>query len=280
MRISGIGFMLISTTCFAFVNICVKMLHHIPAHELVFFRSIISFTISVVMIRQAKIPFLGNNRWWLLGRGFFGCSALFLFFITLKELPLAIATTVQYLSPISTVLFAMVIMKEKVRSFQWLLFALAFSGVLIMKGFSDEVSWGFLGLGVLSATLSGLAYNCIMKCRETDRPITIVMYFPMVAIPVMGALCLWKWKTPELYDLWWILAMGIGTQISQIAMTKALHAEFSNRVMPIKYIGSIYAVLIGYFVFDEVLGWVSLAGIGVVLIGVILNSRLARRLPG
>lgn len=270
--------MVISTLCFAVVNICVKFLQHIPAHELVFFRSLISLSISVVMVKQAGIKFFGNNKKWLIGRGLFGSSALFLFFLTLKELPLAIATTVQYLSPISTIFFATFLMKEKVKPVQWSFFTLAFVGVLMMKGLDDTVSWLYLGIGLLSALLSGVAYNCIMKCRDTDKPITVVLYFPLVAIPVMGAMCLFSWENPQGYDWLLILVMGIVTQISQLAMTKALHTEYSNRVMPFKYLGSIYAILIGYFVFDEVLGWLSFAGIVVVVSVILINTRISSKL--
>ena len=54
--------MLGSTLAFALMQICVKYLPHIPAHELILFRSIISIVLSVVMLQQLGIPLLGNNK--------------------------------------------------------------------------------------------------------------------------------------------------------------------------------------------------------------------------
>ena len=44
--------MLGSTLAFALMQICVKYLPHIPAHELILFRSIISIVLSVAMLQS------------------------------------------------------------------------------------------------------------------------------------------------------------------------------------------------------------------------------------
>lgn len=265
------------------VNFCVKFLQDIPTHEIVFFRSVISLMISIVMIRQLNLPFFGHNKKWLIIRGIAGMSALFLFFITIKHMPLASATTIQYISPIFTVLLATQMMNEKVKPVQWILFAIAFVGVLMIKGFDDRISYTYLGVGIVSALISGLAYNAIMKCRMTDHPVTVVLYFPLIATPVMGIACLTvEWVTPQGIEWLLLLIMGVFTQIAQLYMTKALHADHSSRIMPFKYFGVVYALGIGFFFFNESLPWLSIAGIILVLLGVILNTfvkNLNKRLP-
>ena len=265
------------------VNFCVKFLDNIPTHEIVFFRSVISLTICIVWIRQIGIPFFGKNIKWLTIRGFAGMSALFLFFLTIKHMPLASATTIQYISPIFTVLLATQMQNEKVRPIQWALFLLAFVGVLMIKGFDDRVSYFYLGVGVVSALISGLAYNAIMKCRMTDHPITVVLYFPLIATPIMGTACLTvEWVTPVGVQWILLLIMGVFTQFAQYFMTKALHADHSSTIMPFKYFGVLYALGIGFFFFGESLPWFSLIGIILVLAGVILNTfvkNLNKKLP-
>jgi len=265
------------------VNFCVKYLEDIPTHEIVFFRSIISLSICIVWIRQLKLPFWGNNKKWLVIRGFAGMSALFLFFVTIKHMPLASATTIQYISPIFTVLLATQLMGERVKKLQWLLFGLAFVGVLMIKGFDDRISYLYLGIGVVSALISGVAYNAIMKCRMTDHPLTVVLYFPLIATPIMGVACITvEWVTPQGIEWVLLLIMGVFTQIAQLYMTKALHADHSSRIMPFKYFGVLYAIGIGFLFFGEHLPWLSIIGIGLVLLGVILNAfvkNLNKKLP-
>lgn len=266
--------MLISVVLFAAVNTCIKFLSDLPTHELVFFRSAVQLVLSAGFVLKTGLPFFGNNKSWLLVRGVTGMSALFLFFYTLQNMPLASATTIQYLSPIFTVILAIFINRERVRPVQWIYFSLAFAGVVMIKGFDPRVTLSLLGIGVLSAMLSGVAYNAIMRCKYTDHPVTIVMYFHLIAVPVMGIWTWANWVIPTGQDWILLLVIGVLSQFAQVFMARALHADQAAKVTPFKYIGSVFAVIIGYTIFDERLQWLSMLGIGFVLLGVLLNSRI------
>src|SRR5687767_14675953 len=99
-RFNPVTHMSIATFCIALMNLSIKMVSHIPAVEVILFRSVISLAASYVMIRKLKLHPLGNNRKFLLLRGFFGMISLTTFFFTLQKMPLAGAVTLQYLSPI------------------------------------------------------------------------------------------------------------------------------------------------------------------------------------
>jgi drug/metabolite transporter (DMT)-like permease len=281
---------------FSFVNLLVKILTNsngifgsiqdYPPYEIVFFRSVISLSICFYIIKQKKIPFFGNNKIWLLIRGIFGVTALTLFFYTLKNLPIAVATIVQYLSPIFTVIFAIFLLKQKVKPIQWIFFLIAILGVYIIgydkaigsNAFSVEVNPLWVLLGVLSAVFSGIAYNAIMKCRTTDEPITVVMYFPLIATPIMIVIMLIKgYVIPQGIEWAILFLIGIFTQFAQVFMTKSFHSEDASKVTPIKYIGAVYAVCIGFFIFDEKLSQVVSIGITLILLGVLLNTFLVKK---
>ncbi len=246
--------------------------------QIVFFRSVISLSICIAIIKAKGIPFFGNNKKWLIVRGVFGATALTLFFFTIKNLPLAIATTVQYLSPVFTVIFAIFLIKEKVKPIQWLYFAISFSGVLLIGltkggGQNMDIDPFWVVMGVVSAIGSGVAYNAIMKCRQTDEPITIVMYFPLIAAPVTLVISLINGFVIPIGIEWLlILIIGVFTQFAQIYMTKALHSEKAAIVTPFKYFGAVYAIFIGSFVFYEDLVPILYIGILLIISGVLLNS--------
>lgn len=290
--------MMLSGLCFAVVNFFVKLLgpgqaelfgdffgdlQEYPAHELVLARSIVSFAISLSIIKLRKIPVFGTNKKWLIIRGISGTFALTIFFYTMHYLPLAIATIVQYLAPIFTIIFAMIFLKEKVRSWQWPFISLAFAGVLLLafskpSAGSAEISLFWIGLGILSAVLSGVAYISIMKLRNSDQPITIVLYFPMVAIPLMTVLCiLWEFTMPNGIEWLLLIVIGIFTQFAQITLTKALHQGSASQIIPFQYLGAIYAFFIGSFLFMESLSTDLLLGMLCILVGVVVNSILRVR---
>uniref|UniRef100_UPI00188E19EC DMT family transporter n=1 Tax=Pararhodonellum marinum TaxID=2755358 RepID=UPI00188E19EC len=153
--------MLIAGVFFALMNVSVKYLPHIPAIEIILFRSIISFVISFLILKKQKVPVLGNNKPLLILRGVVGSIGLITFFYTLQKIPLASAVTIQYLSPIFTSILGIFIVKEKIKPIQFFYFAMAFAGVLVIEGFDPRIDLWFLFVGILSALFSGLAYNII-----------------------------------------------------------------------------------------------------------------------
>jgi drug/metabolite transporter (DMT)-like permease len=283
----GILNILLSGICFLIVNFFVKILgsgnsfmgvvNKIPAHELVFFRSVISFTITFYYLKKSQIPVLGTNKKWLLIRGFSGMIALTLFFNTIHYLPLAIASTIQYLAPIFTVLLAVFFMKEKVKILQWFFIIISFSGAGLI-GFSSlveietvKIDNFWVLLGILSAGFSGLAYVSILKLKTTEKPLNIVLYFPMLSIPIMGVWCFFDFVLPQGIEWFYLLIIGVFTHFAQISLTKAFQFGNANSISPFQYLGSIYAIILGYLIFDERLSFVSFLGIYLILFGVLMN---------
>ena len=68
--------MFFSTIFFLVVKIGVKLLPHIPAMEIVFFRCIISFFISFLILKNQGVYIFGNNKLLLFMRGVFGTIGL------------------------------------------------------------------------------------------------------------------------------------------------------------------------------------------------------------
>jgi drug/metabolite transporter (DMT)-like permease len=290
----GIFYIILSGLCFVVVNFFVKLLgagseqllipdlQIYPAHELVLARAIVSFSIGLFIIKKRNLPLLGTNRKWLLIRGLSGTIALTIFFYTIHYLPFAIASIIQYLAPIFTIIIAMILLKEHVKRLHWLFISLSFLGVILIgldqvfhAPFNTyEISFFWFALGVVSAALSGLAYTAIMKLKTTDAPISIVFFFHMIAIPLMTLMCLFEFTMPKGIEWFILLLIGIFTQFAQILLTMALHLGTASTIAPFQYLSAIYAILIGYFLFDEQLSWIVYLGIVIVMLSVIVNSML------
>ena len=263
--------MLISVLGFALMNLTVKFLGRLPATELVLFRSLVSIVLSVYFLKRRHIPLFGNQKKYLILRGIFGVTALTLFFYTLQKLPLGSAITIQYLSPIFTAFFAIFMLGEKMYKIQWLFFAISFAGIAVIKGFDPNISLPLFLMGLGSAVFAGLAYNCIRKVKDTDHPLVVVFYFPLMAIPVMAIISLFNWVTPIGWEWGLLLLMGVLTQIAQVYMTKALQNAEANEITGLKYLGVIFALGFDFLIFDIQYRPMALAGIAMVLSGVIIN---------
>lgn len=270
--------MLISVLGFSLMNLVVKFLGRLPATELVLFRSLVSITLCFIFFQRNKISPWGNNKKYLILRGVFGVTALTLFFYTLQKLPIGSAITIQYLSPIFTAFFGIYLLGEKVRKLQWLFFLVSFGGIGLIKGFDANITVPLFIMGIISAIFSGLAYNCIRKLKDTDHPVVVVFYFPLVATPIMLIVSLFHWVTPIGWEWLLLVLMGVLTQIAQVYMTKAYQAAEINEVASLKYIGIVFALGFDFFIFNLQYEFLTLVGILLVLGGVILNIAYKARL--
>lgn len=268
----GVRYMLVAVLFFASMNVLIKLVPRIGSVEIVFFRSIVSFIISLITLKKLGVNLWGSNKKWLIIRGIAGSIGLLLFFSTIKEMPLASAVAIQYLSPIFTSLLGIMIVKERVYSIQWIFFLISFLGVILIQGFDPRVTQLQLIIGIVSAAASGMAYNSIRKLKLSEHPLVIIFYFPLITIPVTGIYLLFTgWVTPTFTELFYLIAIGMATQFAQYFMTKAYQLEELSKISSIQYLGIVFALLFGYLLFDESYTIKTFAGIFMVLAGVILN---------
>jgi len=273
LKITSVQSMLVSGVFFALMNVSVKFIPDIPAIEIILFRSLFSLIFSFLVLKQLGVPVFGNNKKLLIIRGIVGSIGLISFFYTLQKIPLASAVTMQYLSPIFTTVLGIFLVKERVKPIQFLFFGISFAGVLVLQGFDTRVNLLYGSIGVVSALFSGLAYNVIRKLKNTEHPLVIIFYFPLVTLPVASIVSYFTWVQPIGWDWAILLWIGICTQAAQYFMTVAYQNANVSKVSSLGYLGILYALFFGFVFFGETFGTMSYVGMGLVLAGILLNLR-------
>ena len=264
---------LLATFYFSIMNVLVKSIDRIPAHEIVFFRSIISFFICFYMIKKLKKTLWGNNKVLLVFRGIAGTIGLLIYFYTLQIMPLATAVTLQYLSPIFTLIIAYFMLSESSKRIHIFLFVICFVGVYLIKGTGDELPLEHLLIAIAGAIASGFAYNFVRKLKDYDDPITVVFYFPLITIPFLGPYTIMNWVQPDILELTILIIIGVLTQLAQVAMTKAYQQEKFSKISIYNYLGPVLASIYGIILFNEFLSISAYIGIAVILISLILINK-------
>jgi drug/metabolite transporter (DMT)-like permease len=268
---TGVRYMLFATFMFTLMKVCVKTIPHIPAIEIIFFRSIISLVLSAGVLVPKKVSVWGNNKLVLIGRGVTGAIALITYFTLLQQIPLATAAVLQYLAPIFTAILGIILLGERVKFIQWFFFSVSFAGILLVQGFDHRIEAIHLLMGIGASFFMGLAYNFIRKLKDTEHPLVIIFYFPLVVTPISGIWSGLVWVQPVGMDWFYLLLVGVTTQIAQYFMTKSYQKEEVSKVSILNYIGLIYALLFGYFLFDEQFNLLTYLGMLLVIAGVVLN---------
>lgn len=273
----GVWYMALATFLFALMTVFVKLVPNIPALEIIFFRAVIAVILCFWGLKRARVSMFGNNKAMLILRGVAGVIALSLNFYLVHEIPLATASTLTYLAPISTTIIGIWFVQEKVSPLQFLFFAISFSGILVIQGFDARVSLFHGMLGIITSLFMGLAYNCVRKLSTSEHPLVIIFYFPFVCLPVTGLWCLLFWVQPQGWEWFHLFMVGITSQVAQYFMTRAYQLADISTVSIVNYTGIIYAIVLGYILFGEGFNLMTYAGMALVLVGVILNVTWKQR---
>lgn len=269
--------MLVASLAFGFMNVSVKAISGMHVSEIVFFRAIVQIIMALAVLTYQKEKPWGNNPKMLVLRGFFGSMGLLCYFYSLQVMPLSNALVIHYLSPILTTLLALWMGDETVKGQQWLFFAISFLGVIIVNGVSSVVTLDGLLAGFGGAVFSAFAYNTIRRLKGKENPNVVVLYFPLVTLPIsllFPIVGLGKWVTPQGIEWLWLILTGVFTQIGQFYMTRAYQETETKIVSAISYAGIIWGTGFGLILFHESYSIIQYLGMCLVILGMILNLRL------
>jgi len=281
MKVSrGVWLMLMASLSFGLMNVSVKFVHQMPVSEVVFFRAVVQILLSVVILQQLKQSPWGKNPKLLGLRGLFGSIGLFCYFYTLQVMPLGNAIVIHYLSPILTTLVAVALGDEKNHPLSYLFFAICLMGVVVVNGVSQDVTLAGVLAGLGGALFSAFAYNTIRRLKNLENPNVVVFYFPLITLPLsllVGGLYDDAWRWPVGIEWIWLLMTGVTTQLGQFFMTRAYQSDKASNVSAISYAGILWGAGFGVFLFGEHYKWLQFVGMGMVLLGMLLNVRINLR---
>jgi len=270
MLTRGISYILIATLSFAVMNTMAKDISSLPALQVVFFRALGTFIFIFPYMLYKRISIIGHQPKFLILRGVVGVISLSTFFLAIQRIPLGSAISIRYLGPIFGAMLAFYFLKEKINKVQWLSFVIAFSGVIVLKGFDLRIDFISLGLALTSAVFVGMVFVLIRYLGSREHYLTIINYFMIISMLI--GLCSFPWWQMPVGREWLsVIGIGIFGLFGQVFMTRAFQLEETSVVAPFKYMELIYALILGYFIFEETYRPLAFAGIALILSGMLLN---------
>ena len=271
---------------FSLMTVCVKQLHgRLPVAEVVLGRALVSVVLSGWLVHRAGLDPLGQRRGLLALRGAVGTAALFCVYLGVMRLPLAEATVLQYLYPTVTALLAWAWLGERPGGRIALAMALGWLGVLVMVhplgsgGSGASLPLEGVGWAVAGALLTAVAYVSVRELGRSEHPQVIVLWFPLISIPLSLPLVALEPTLPTLPELGWLLGVGLFTQLGQIGLTHGLVHLSAARACTISYAQVAFATLWGGLVFGERVGAPTLAGAGLILASIVVGQEGKRSEP-
>ncbi len=256
---------LISSVMFAAMSALVRYAGEtVPVGQVVFFRAACAIppVLLVYALRGELLALRTKRPLGHLGRGMFSIGGMFLNFAALARLPVVDATAFSFSSPLVTVVFSVIFLKERVRLYRWSAVIVGFVGVVVMlwphldpKHYAG-VALGASALGALFAILAAVfnSGSIIQTRRLTGSETTpaIVFYFSLIC--ALAGLATWPlgWHSPDMMQLAALIGTGILGGLAHILLTESYRYAPASLVAPFGYSTMLWAFVFGYVMFGEI----------------------------
>lgn len=245
IRNKGIGYMLISSLCFALMSAIAKsMSERFGSVELVFFRSAVGLPFLLTSLYQKPAVQKGGKLYFIILRGLLGAFTLYCLFYTLEHLGLSLTNTYGQAFPLFIAIFSFFIFpNERLSTKQVLFLLVGFFGIILI--FQPEAQGQLVhhATGIIYAMGTALGYLAIKEAQKYYDSRWVVVSFMaagFVASSISLALGTWgdypnsfftgQWVTPTGWEWIWALIMGLLALGVQYFTTQALLHEKTSIV--------------------------------------------------
>jgi len=280
----GIGLMLLGTFLFSVNDVMGKWLvATYSVGQVLLLRGLAALAVLLPIMRQQNIPIRIPPRPGLHAfRILLSTLEVSSFYWAVTYLPLADVMTYYLAGPIYVAAFAAFWLGEKIDKPRVLAIGVGFIGVLIALRPSPAT----ISLPALIALAGSLFYSLLMittrKLRDTDDGTLVLgqmlgnLIFGIAAAP-------FGWVTPGSLDLAGLLLLGIVSMTAHACVNRSLKIAPASVVAPYQYTLIVWAIILGYLAFGDVVGFWTLVGAAVICaagVALLLLEREAARRGG
>jgi len=264
----GFFYMFISVCAFSLMDVIVKWSDDYPVGQVLFFRGFFGIIPILFLIPKDRyLDFYKTTRPFLhFKRCLAGLIALVSIFIALRNLPLATVVSITFAAPIFTTIFSIFLLNEKVGLYRWLAVLVGFVGIIIIS----EPGFSSLNLYYIYPIIFclGLSYVAIaIRKLSSTEPVWLISFFFSFSIMLLSFLSFYQnWILPSLMDLFLLSLIGILGGLANLWLSQSYKLSEVSLVTPLKYLALVFAIIFGFFIWDEVPTFKTLIGAGLVIL--------------
>jgi len=264
--------MFISVCAFSIMDVIVKWSDDYPVGQVLFFRGFFGIIPLLFLIpKERYFDFYKTARPILhFKRCLAGLIALISIFIALRNLPLATVVSISFAAPIFTTIFSIFLLNEKVGLYRWLAVIVGFIGIVIIS----EPGLSSLNLYYIYPVIFclGLSYVAIaIRKLSSTEPVWLISFFFSFSIMILSFFSFYqKWIMPDFLDLFLLSMIGILGGFANLWLSQSYKLSEVSLVTPLKYLALVFAIIFGYFIWDEVPTSKTLIGATLVILSSII----------
>ena len=183
-----------------------------------------------------------------------GLAGISLWFISMRTLPIGLATALVLSSTIYVAMASPLFLKEHVGIYRWSAVLMGILGVFIIADIFGATFNTAIIFPILASMASAGLQITLRKLGRSDAPASVASWYNFAGFIVIS-LCLismpdWIEAPPD--HLWFhLIALGIIGALLQLSFTSSYHYIDAVIVSTLRYLQVPLAMLFGYFMFSE-----------------------------
>ena len=277
MRIAknyGLYYTLISVICASIMVIIVKVLSETTnIYSILFYRGFFGFILVTFLLIKIKTNQLYTKKIHVhFLRGAINAAALFFWFNALVLSPLAEVSAIGNSAPIFTTLLAILLLKEKIFFKRILAIILGFIGVLlIVKPGNLQIEIGYY-YALIAAVLWGFLVIFLKNLSKTENFFSVIFYFQLFLFVFFGIFFYQEIEVINQNNFFWLLAMALFGNLSQLFYFQALKYKDVTYVTPFEYLRFVIITILAIIFFNENPTLSTYLGSLVIFVGILIIS--------
>ena len=271
----GFLYMFMSICAFSLMDVIVKWSVDFPIGQVLFFRGFFGIVFYLFVIPRDRFHnFYKTNRPGLHAlRCISGLIALVAIFIALRKLPLATVVSISFAAPIFTTIFSIFLLSEKVGVYRWIAVLVGFIGIIIITepGISELNIYYILPV----IFCLGLSYVAItIRQLSSTEPVWLISFYFSLSITLLSFLTIPQgWVMPSINHFILLSFIGIFGGVANLWLSQSYKYSEVSLVTPLKYLALVFAIIFGYFIWEEMPTIKTLAGSFLVIISTLIIFR-------
>jgi len=265
---------LLGELCFIVMGSLVKLLtESTPTQNIVFFRNLFGLVaLSPILFRVGMSSIKTTVLHLHLIRSLAGVSAMYCFFYALGKLPLADAALLKISAPLFIPIFAFMWISEFISVRTILAIMVGFLGVVFVLKPTGAIQIASL-IGLLGGALAAFAKVTIRRMADTEPASRSVFYFAIISLVISAIPLFWYWQPPTTHQWLLLILLGVAGTCGQLLLTRAYTLAPASRAGVFTYSSIIFAGLIGWWFWDEIITLITFAGATLIIFAGVLILR-------
>lgn len=265
-----------SSFFFALMAVFIRYTKDLPTFEQVVFRNfVISILMFLLIVKEKRIHEMKvkDGKKEIFYRSLFGFIGMVSNFYAVKYLNIADASAIGKLSPFFVMIFAALLLGEKLEKHSIVAIILSILGMLLVVKPKFDGSMVPSLVAVAGAVSAGLAMAMLSAVGKKVRGEVIILYFGIFSTLACIPFLVGNFVIPNGTEILNLLMIGVSAGFGQFFLTLAYKSGKASEIAIYNFSQIIFSIFIGYFLFSEKTDLISLTGMAIIILSAYYNYK-------